>query len=335
MIYFFRRLVPSLSLISVLAGLSGVPGCGGDGDDLPASSRSSSPDRDAGKVKPDAKASSVPDTGASPRPEAGVEPQTNTALDALAGRYLMRFDTFGTATTGLPPLVVSIRSRVSLLFVTELVVDGDKLRATERLCQQTAKQKCLDDTCGTASTVVDPRVAENFLRKTQFTREYALSADGKSIAAGESIAALGYVGDGPLPTSSGDQSVWDVDTSKGPREGMLTKLSVTNVGLGGSISCEVYGVQKFVTKFSGALVGSASQPAFPTMELEFGAASAAGTLGSTSAACDAAGDSPLDRATVQLVRHGADDDDEFWDCYDVDVFEAELPAPPDDVIDAP
>ncbi|MDB4975809.1 MAG: hypothetical protein JWN48_4150, partial [Myxococcaceae bacterium] len=281
------------------------------------------------------KVSSVPDTGTKPARDADVS-SSNPALDAIAGRYLMRWDTFGTANSGIGPLKVAIRSRVSLLFVTELVVEGDHLKATERLCNQTAKQKCEPQSCDSSSTVVDPRVIEGFLHKTTFTRDYVLGGDGRAITGGESTATLGYDGAGSIPTSSSDSKVWDVIPDKSPREGMLTSIKIVNVGnLGGPpIMCDVYGVQKFVTKFEGTLGGSSAAPTFPNMPLIFTPETAAGRLGSTNAACDAAGDSPLDKATVQLVRHGDSDGDAFWDCYGDDVFEQKIPATADDVIDA-
>ncbi|MDB4989572.1 MAG: hypothetical protein JWN04_4750 [Myxococcaceae bacterium] len=316
-------------MFAVLVGLLGLLGSAGCGDD--GGSSSSEPAKDAAVEagKSDAKVTNVHDTGVTKPPtDGGGVPSTNPALDAIAGRYLMRWDTFGTGST----LGVSIRSRVSVLIVTELMVDGDHLTATEQICNQSAKQKCLSG-CNTATTTVDKRVIDNFLHQRQFTREYTLGSDGRAITAGLSTAELGYDGDGPLPTSSSDPSVWDVITDQNPREGMLTSLLVTNVGFGGMIKCDVYGVQKFVTKFSGTLGGSASAPTFPSMVLTFTTDTAAGRLGSTNPTCDAAGDSPLDNSTVQLVRYG-DGDDNFWNCYGDSVFDAQLPATADSVIDA-
>ncbi|MDB4972112.1 MAG: hypothetical protein JWN48_453, partial [Myxococcaceae bacterium] len=189
--------------LALTVGLLGGLGCGGD--DASAPEPAPKPDAAVDAGKPDAKVSSVPDTGTKPARDADVS-SGNPALDALAGRYLMRWDTFGTGVTGIGPVTISIRSRVSFLFVTELSVEGDHLKATERLCNQTAKQKCLMG-CETATTVVDQRVVDNFLHKTVFSREYTLGSDGKALTAGESIAALGYDGTGDLPTSSSDSKV--------------------------------------------------------------------------------------------------------------------------------
>lgn len=254
----------------------------------------------------------------------------DTTLEPLAGRYLIRFDTLGTATSPAPaPLTgdIAIRSRVSNLIVTELTVEGDHLVGKERLCTQAIEQRC-EELCSTAVTTVDSRTVKNFLLKQFQQRNYTV--DGDSLKAEQSVATLGYTDedvDNAAPTSSDDDRVWDVDDSKPVREGYLTQLKVTLSGIPLPLTCAAYGTQKFVSAFSGTVNGD---------QLEFGAMnlvledSEAHVLGANPASCSAEGaESPVDVRNARMVRYGEDmSEDAFWNCPTQAVFDAQLTPTP-------
>jgi hypothetical protein len=309
--------------LPLLAGLTLVA-CGGDdgdsgSDDTNKPDASKKPDggKDAGK---DAGGPTVPDTGAKGDASSG-----NPKLDALAGRYLIRMDVLGIASSPGPLTgEIKIASRVSTMVVAELSVDGDHLTANERVCTQDVKQECRD-LCTNASTTVDQRVIDNFLLKRNQHRKYTLAEDG-TFSGEQSAAQLGY--DDPdesahAPTDPGDERIWDVDSSNDVREGFMTKLSVT---LGVTVNCDAYAVQKYITSFSGTLGGTDDKPEIPQMDLVLDGAEG-NALGSSSTACNTKNaSSPVMSANVRMVRYGDDlSDSEFWGCPSVDTFDEKMP----------
>ena len=260
------------------------------------------------------------DGGTSPAPDTGVDSggSGTSSLDALAGSYLLRFDTFGTSSAG----TLAIRSRVSLLWVTKLTVEGDHLAATERLCTQTTQQVCKMG-CTSASTVVDPKVIATFLPPRKFARTYTLAADG-TFSGQRATALLGYdePASGAVPATTDDARVWDV-VSGSPREGMLTSLSI-NTGVV-EVMCQVYGVQKLVSAFSGLLQGTSPKPTFAslTLNLDGSDAAALGFEGNPLCNGAASADFPLERAVARMVRYDAGG---ALDCSDLSDFDKLLPA---------
>lgn len=331
----FRVLPLKRCLIVAVVGLATM-GCGGE--DAPVDPPADGTDEDdargsitdAGRVdagvntaaqKPNDAGAKIPDAQR-PSAEAG---SGNKKLDALAGRYLMRLDVLGTATSPSPlGGEVAIRSRVSTLIVAELAVDGDQLSGTERVCTQVIAQKC-EKQCTSASTSVDSRVVSGFLLQRQQHRTYTLAEDG-TFRGERSIAQLGYDDtneDAAAPTSPDDKRLWDVVPGNDIGEGLLSKLSVT---LGLTISCDAYGTQKFASSFSGKLGGSDGAPTIPEMTLALDGSE--GTrLGSSSPACDAQEvSSPVEIANARMVRYGDDmNDDAFWNCPAPSVFDQQLP----------
>jgi hypothetical protein len=281
-----------------------------------------------GKVDAGGLDGSVPDGSArdgAATPDASAP--ANAALDGLAGRYLMRWDTVGTASSEFASVQVQIRSRLSTLLVAELKVTDGKLTSVERVCTQTAAQTCSKN-CDGASTVIDPRVISDFLPTRQQSREFTLSADG-TFTAGRSVAQLGYDDPNPdaaEPTAPDDPRIWDVIPG-GDREGFLSKVTVSAFGI--PFECQTYGTQKFVTSFAGKLGGSVSAPQIPQMELDLGDSNAL-VLGSDNPACASQKvDVPVDIKNARMVRYGdALAEDAFWKCPEPSVFDAMLPGTP-------
>ncbi|MET0286012.1 MAG: hypothetical protein ABW352_16130 [Polyangiales bacterium] len=321
----------TLRALPLLLGLS-MAACGEDSkpsDDTDDTGE----ERDAGR-RPDAsRDAGRPDTGSGPTvPEASIDNDAssgNEKLDALKGRYVMRWDVVGTATSTSPlsggPL--AIRSRLSTLVIAELSVDGDKLVSTERICTQVAQQKCKDG-CTSATTTVDTRTIGILKTKNQ-KREFTL--DGDTLTGEYSIAQLGYDDedlDTPAPTSNTDERVWNIDSSTPAREGFLTKVSVTLTGVPLPIACNAFGTQKFVSKFT-ATVGDEGALTFSgdnNLDLE---PSEAPALGSDVQACDdqaSMAKTPIEKSTARMARYGDDLSDEaFWACPAESVFNSELP----------
>lgn len=287
-----------------------------------AGTRSDASSGDAGK----------PDSGSKPASDAGAPSDdgggaSSATLDALAGRYLMRWDVLGTASSNFLGGEMKVRSRLSTLVVAELSVEGGKLMSKERVCTQVAEQKC-ESICDTASTVVDPRTIKDFLLKKYQAREFTLSSDG-TLTAERAVAQLGYDDtdlDTAAPTSSDDKRVWDV-ISGSPREGFLTKVSISSLGL--TVACNVYGTQKFVTTFSGKLGGTDDAPELPaTMTLDL-LDSDAQRLGADMDTCaNQEADSPVDSQNARMVRYDADPSDAFWDCPADSVFDSMMAPTP-------
>jgi hypothetical protein len=328
----------TLCALPLLIGLS-MAACGGE--DAKPDTDDSGDERDAGR-RPDAsRDAGRPDTGngqtvpdaAPPRPDAGP---SSVNLEALAGRYLMRWDVLGTAKSNFLGGEMRIRSRLSTLVVAELKVEGNKLVSEERVCTQIAAQKC-ESICDTARTVVDPRTIEDFLKKKKQTREFTVSGDG-TFTAERSVAQLGYDDedlDGEVPTSSDDERVWDVEAGD-PREGFLTSITVKALGLGPT--CQAFGTQKYVSSFSGKLGGSDDAPTLPTIMALDLLDSAAATLGSSDATCNEQAmmaESPIDEANARMVRYGDDlSEDAFWACPADSVFNEKMPGS-EPALDAP
>lgn len=314
----------ALALFAVLTGLSACgsdsAGSGDDDDD-----DGSKPVVDAGAE--DAR-TPVADTGTKPVVDSGTPTTGDTAtLNALAGRYLLRFDNFGTTEAspeGLAGFKFTVRSRVSLLVTAELTVDGGKLVAKERFCDQTVLQRC-DTGCSASTTVVDPKAISDFLVKRTFAREYTVS--GTSFTAGHSVATLGYdePGTGAMPTSGTDSRVWDV-VKGDPREGLLTQLTVT-LPLLNPIECKVYGVQKVDTAFAGTLQGTGDAAKFPTSEIIPDLSKSDGvTLGASDPLCSAQDvSSPLEKYNLRILRVGNAGGD-TWSCPATAEFDTKLPG---------
>jgi predicted small lipoprotein YifL len=299
----------SISQFVLSAGLCSIAACGSDGgaDGPPATTKDAAPPV------------AVSDAGTTPVVDAHVEAGvSNSSLAALAGSYLLRFDTYGTSSAG----TLAIRSRVSLLWVTKLTVEGDHLAATERLCTQTTQQACKMG-CTSASTVIDPKVISMFLPTRKFARTYTLAGDG-TFSGERATALLGYddPANGALPTTSDDVRVWDV-VAGSPREGMLTSLDI-NTGVV-DVMCQVYGVQKLVSAFTGTLLGTSPKPTFAslTLSLDGSDAAALGFEGNPLCNGAAGADFPLERAVARIVRYDAGG---ALDCSDLSDFDKLLPA---------
>lgn len=308
---------------STLALFTGLLGCG---DDPADSNDDPSPTVDAGSGSEDARAPAA-DTGTRPVVDGGTPGPGDTAtLNALAGRYLLRFDNFGT-TEAMPGGLATfkVRSRVSMLVAAELSVEGGKLVSKERFCDQTVLQRC-EEGCTASATVVDPRAISDFLVKRTFTREYTVS--GSSFTAGHSVATLGYdePGTGAMPTSGTDSRVWDV-VKGDPREGLLTQLTVTLPAPLPAISCKVYGVQKVDTAFAGAIQGTGASATFPTSEIVPDLSKSDGvTLGADNSLCSAQDvSSPLEKYNLRILRVGNAGGD-TWSCPPTAEFDTKLPG---------
>jgi hypothetical protein len=294
-----------------------LAGCGDEESPTPDDPDKADASKDAGR---DGRVSER-DTG--PKDAGPADPK----LEPLAGRYLLRLDTLGTAMSPSPlGGSLRIRSRVSNLIVAELSVEGDHLVGKERVCTQAVEQRC-DEGCATASTVVDSRTISGFLLKQFQQREYTLSGDG-TFTGGRSVATLGYTGDvdAPSPSSPDDKRIWDVDPSTPLLEGFLTKLKLTVQGVPIGVECLAYGTQKFVSAFSGKLGGTGSAPEFPEMPVDLDG-SEANALGASSMACNSDGvETPIDESNARMVRYGDElSDDAFWNCPTAAVFDKELP----------
>ena len=302
----------TLRLVS-LTGLLSAAACGGGGAEPPDETK------DASTPAPDAK---VIVTGA---PDAQPDPAPKVTLDTLAGKYLLRFDSVGTTSSGT---ALAVRSRVSLLWLTELKVDGAKLKASERLCTQVTTQMCKTG-CATSSTVIDPKVISDFFPKKSFERTYTLGDDG-TFTGEAATAPLGYddSGSGALPTMPSDSRLWDV-LPGGDREGVLTSLTLTGVGvpLINNVQCQVYGVQKLVSRFHGTLQGSALKPTIPSMPLDLSGSdgNTVGFTGDPLCSATSGASSPVESGSVRMVRY---DSGPALDCKDLTDFDKLLPPDP-------
>jgi hypothetical protein len=312
------------SALALIAVVTGLQACGDD----PADGDKPSPTVDAGAqdartVAPD----TGTDSGTKPVVDSGPPSASDTAtLNALAGRYLLRFDNFGTTEASPGGLAnFKVRSRVSMLVTAELTVDGGKLVATERFCDQTVLQRC-EEGCTASTTVVDAKALSDFLVKRTFAREYTVS--GTSFTAGHSVATLGYdeTGTGAMPTSGTDTRVWDV-VKGDPREGLLTQLTVTLPSPLPAISCKVYGVQKVDTAFAGTLQGTGASASFPTAAIVPDLSNSDGvTLGADNTLCSAQDvSSPLEKYNLRILRVGNAGGD-TWSCPASSEFDTKLPG---------
>lgn len=315
MLHLSMSIRTSVVLSAVLVGLTA---CGDD----PAEPGEPIPEVDAGAKPEDAR---VTDTGTKPVDTGTATPGENATLTALAGRYLVRFDNFGTAVSS----GFTIRSRVSVLVAAELAVDGAQLTARERVCNQTVLQECKASSCQASTTVVDAKAVGDFMVKRTFARLYTVA--GANFSAGKAVYALGYddPADGNAPDGPTDARVWDVIKGAEPREGLLTKVTVTAAPLP-PISCNVYGTQKFVSQFSGALSGSGASASFPAAALEpVLNGSDANQLGSDNPLCAPAQEPTAtdESASVRFARFGdALGKGETWDCPSNAEFDSKLPG---------
>ncbi len=257
--------------------------------------------------------------------ELGISGAAQARRAALSGRYLMRFDTFSSASYGSGFTALELHSRTSLLLIAELAMNESGLDATERVCNQLFEHACRKG-CTSATSVLDQAVIDDFLLTRFFTRGYQLDENG-TITGAASTIRLGYDDDagGAVPTRTSDARVWDV-VSGGVREGFLTQLTV-NTALG-AVSCSMYGAADFRATFQGTLDDSAGAPAFPEMTPALDGSNAV-VLGASSSTCSTQqqqGPDAVEHASVRLARYGdALSDQAFWSCPSQSVFDQMLP----------
>jgi hypothetical protein len=248
------------------------------------------PVEDAGRAPRDAKVVPRPDTGpARPPSDGGGGPATRVdgevpapsgdALEALAGRYLMRMDLYSTVmTTRLPRL--TLKNRVSNLLMVDLVVDGDGLVGTEIMCDQTYEHDCVLG-CETWKTALDPAVVDDFFGdpKRAVTRPYTFNKATGELRGAETTMALGFddrEGQSALPRAGevSDPRLWKISAGVG----MYTRFdaAVLVAGRTTSVTCQVETVQRFPNSFAGKVAGST--PALAGAEYKLDASKSAGVV---------------------------------------------------------
>lgn len=208
------------------------------------------PGQDAGDSQPD------PDAG-----EPVVVDPSNP-LSGLAGRYLMRVDYYTTdsATDSTTGTTLTLKSRVSNLFLTVLAVGDGAVAAAEQLCDQTSTHLCVSGCRDWKTSYSDGRLAK-IKAMNPVTRKYAIDAQGLLTATADgALLRLGYddtqFSTAPIPSDKADARVWQITTSSGAMQyGMPTYLSGTLLPLGvpTALGCEVDSVQLFATAFQGTL----------------------------------------------------------------------------------
>jgi hypothetical protein len=305
-------------------GGAALSACGDDPAAEVESEPAASNAQDAGRTADaGARDARVGDAGRDVPVDSGREPtEPGSSKSPFSGRYLIRIDTFGTASSS----GFVIRSRASELVTAVLTGDADELDAQERVCDQVAEQVCKEG-CVRATTVIDPRVVKDFMSKRTFPRRY--TRDGATFRAEKATYLLGYddTSEGALPTDyKSDARMWDV-ISGGVREGLLTTFRVETSLL--PISCTLHGVTKFISSFSGAVEGDGADAKFTSDELEVNLDESDGkTLYANPEICGMQdSSSPVDRATVRILRVGdVPAQGETWDCPSNAEFEQKLPG---------
>jgi hypothetical protein len=155
-----------------------------------------------------------------------------------------------------------VDNRVSNLMLFNLRVDGEKLIADEKMCDQVYQHLC-GPGCGSWVTVLDKALRTSFFPETTIEREYRL--DGDTLLATEATMPLGFSAEGaspttPLPTSASDPKVWKLDgvAASNPdpnRVGVLAQIQAKLKTSGAfqqefPFNCTVSTVQRLTTSFS-------------------------------------------------------------------------------------
>jgi hypothetical protein len=185
-----------------------------------------------------------------------VSTPTSAALDpavqAVAGRYLMRLDIFSIALLRESLVTADLPTRVSYLYITELQpsTDGHGLVGVERLCHQTFESSC-SPSCSASSAALTASIQH--LWRTNQQRSYRL--DGQQIVGEANAYRIGY--DDPSetadpPGAANDARTWDNGN------GFQVQASFTKGVL--SADCTARTTQRLSLSFSGTLGGTAAAP---------------------------------------------------------------------------
>lgn len=254
---------------------------------------------------------------------------TALRLKKLEGRYLMRMDMLSTASATVAGLFTfATRNLVSHLVLTQLYVEGEQLKGTERLCYQTFKHVCTNGCKSLATTMSDAVVTE--LRELESPRSYTVN--GNTLTGASQTMLLGFdaTTNKTLPMAkANDPRVWD-PIAGGVREGMLLTLEMQSMVR--NVKCDVYNVQSFVSTFSGAMGGTTDAPSL--LDREFPLVTTGGTgvtLGSNQQDC-ASDDGSSSSINMQTVRFALVTEQElseqvFWSCPSQDEWNTRLKPP--------
>lgn len=257
-------------------------------------------------------------------------------LRQLAGRYFVRMDMRSVATMNTPVGPARVRVLTSHLIVTGLSVTTENtLRAGEQLCHQTFAIAC-EEGCSVASMRLRPEVTQGQLIGYSVAREYQLEPGLAAIKliGGRHEMHLGFEGrsNANLPTSTDDTRVWLNDTGVTFREGMWLSLEAQSDSSAAPAQCELYTVQKFVTRFEGELLGTRDAPLLDGADFDLDTAeTASGVIGASTALC-AGPPQPAGSAGQARVRFARSpssiSEGAFWACPSIATWEAVLPNPP-------
>jgi hypothetical protein len=200
-------------------------------------------------ASPTGSAGNAGDAGAVSTPTSAV---VDSAVQAVAGRYLMRLDIFSTAMLRETLVTADLPTRVSYLYITELQpsTDGHGLVGVERLCHQTFESSC-SPSCSAASAALTASIQH--LWRTNQQRSYRL--DGQQIVGEANAYRIGY--DDPSetadpPGAANDARTWDSGN------GFQVHASFTKGVL--SADCTARTTQRLSLSFSGTLGGTAAAP---------------------------------------------------------------------------
>lgn len=259
--------------------------------------------------------------------DAGMLNPAAQRLKQLEGRYLMRMDMLSTASARVAGLIqVSVRNRVSHLVASQLYVEGEELKGTERLCYQTFEHVCTNG-CTSLTTTMHPSVRTELIQ-LQVPRSYTVS--GMKLTGASQTMLLGFDAskNASLPTQNSDSRVWDL-VSGNPREGML--LTIDTRSRLKNLMCQVYNVQGFVSRFEGQLGGTSEAPSLENREFVLSTAGSTGeTLGASNSDC-AADDGATPSTVKESVRFvkvtDQIDEQTFWSCPSQTEWDSRLKAP--------
>jgi hypothetical protein len=270
-------------------------------------------------------------TGGTPGGDAGAPMSTEAQrLQKLAGLYLMRMDTFSTTNLMAGILgTIGTRDRISHLSAVEVRREGETLVAYERLCHQTFQHTCTTSSCKSLATTMSPAVINHLVAREYVTRKLSLS--GNQLTADPTTVLIGYDAKGTdtsIPTTISDTRVWDTDSSRSGREGLLLNLRAS-VSFK-NIDCNLYNVQTLTSSFEGpagasdgslSLVGSKGFTLTTDTKGE--------TLGSSNTMdCDPNGQSAQITKRSELVRFAAvtlQELSNLWDCPAKEEWDRRLP----------
>ncbi len=254
--------------------------------------------------------------------DGGMPVAADSPLAKAQGYYWLRTDIEFTYSQSAGFQTVRVFNRASHMALTQLVAEGQTLKAIERTCHVFYQHKC-QSACTSFSTTVAPNAAKLY-RTQDLPRVYTLTNNNTMFVTNAASLTLGWTGPAnAVPTSLSDPTVWNTNndaTSKG------FYVNVKAGGLPQVVDCYYNTVERVTSTYSGELNKSGSLDGINVKMSTEG--SSAKTLGSQGGgACVPGEDTPApSRSTVRFakVQGGAS----FWDCPAIADFKAKLSDPP-------